>query len=219
MGMASGQAVSPSPTIETIIARMARTRDENRALMHPYKLTRNYKLFAKGKDQAKSDVTAEMTFVPPGKRTYRIVSATGMGLGESIVREMLDGETQIVKQSDSNDILPENYQFKLLPEQEENGRRFYVLELFPKRKEKHLLHAKIWVDPETFRLHRMSGEPGKTPSWWLRDPHITFFYGEVSGMWLQTGSESTVDVRLFGEYKMISRDVAYQFERTAAVSH
>ena len=187
--------------------------------MHPYKLTRNYKLFAKGKDQAKSDVTAEMTFVPPGKRTYRIVSATGMGLGESIVREMLDGETQIVKQSDSNDILPENYQFKLLPEQEENGRRFYVLELFPKRKEKHLLHAKIWVDPETFRLHRMSGEPGKTPSWWLRDPHITFFYGEVSGMWLQTGSESTVDVRLFGEYKMISRDVAYQFERTAAVSH
>jgi len=219
MGMASGQAVSPSPTIETIIARMARTRDENRALMHPYKLTRNYKLFAKGKDQAKSDVTAEMTFVPPGKRTYRIVSATGMGLGESIVREMLDGETQIVKQSDSNDILPENYQFKLLPEQEENGRRFYVLELFPKRKEKHLLHAKIWVDPETFRLHRMSGEPGKTPSWWLRDPHITFFYGEVSGMWLQTGSESTVDVRLFGEYKMISRDVAYQIERTAAVSH
>ena len=192
-----------------ILARMANARDENKALMRPYTLTRNYKLFAKGNDQAKSEVTAEVTFVPPGQRTYKIVRSSGMGLGEKIVRKMLDGETQIVKQSGANDITPENYRFELLPCQEESGRRFYVMELFPRRKDKHLLHAKIWVDSETFRLHRMSGEPGKTPSWWLRDPHITFSYAEVSGMWLQVGSESTVDVRLFGEYRMVSHDIAY----------
>jgi len=198
---------------------MAHARDENRALMRSYTLTRNYKLVAKGNDQAKSEVTAEVTFVPPGKRTYKIVRATGMRLGERIVREMLDGETQIVNQSVANDITPENYRFELLQSQVEIGRRFYVLELFPKRKDKHLLHAKIWVDSETFRLHRMSGEPGKTPSWWLRDPHITFFYAEVSGMWLQVGSESTVDVRLFGEYRMVSRDIAYTMDRSFPLPH
>jgi hypothetical protein len=219
MGVALAQPVAPALGIETIIARMAYTREQNRARMRAYKVTRNYRLFAKGKDQAKSEVTVQVTFVPPGTRAYKVISATGMGLGEKIVREMLDGETQIVKQSESNDIAPENYRFELLPAQEENGRRLYVLELFPKRLDKHLLHAKIWVDPATFRLHRMSGEPATTPSWWLRDPRITFFYAEVSGMWLQVGSESTVDVRLFGEYKMISHDVAYEVETTSTVSH
>jgi hypothetical protein len=211
--------MAPALSIETIIARMAYTRDQNRALMRAYNLTRNYKLFAKGKAQAKSDVTVQVTFVPPGTRGYKVISTMGMGLGEKIVREMLDGETQIVKQSESNDIAAENYRFELLPAQEENGRRFYVLELFPKRPDKHLLHAKIWVDPATFRLHRMSGEPAETPSWWLRDPHITFSYAEVSGMWLQVGSESTVNVRLFGEYTMISRDLAYEVETTSTVPH
>ena len=56
-----------------ILARMAKARDENKALMRPYTLTRNYKLFAKGNNQAKSEVTAEVTFVPPAKRTYKIV--------------------------------------------------------------------------------------------------------------------------------------------------
>ncbi len=218
-GHSSAQAPAPSPTVETIVSRMAQTREENRALMRPYKITRNYKLFAKGKEQAKSDVTAEITFTPPGSRAYKITASSGMGLGEKIVREMLDGETQIVKQSDANDISLENYRFQLLPEQEENGRKLYVLELFPKRQDKHLLHAKVFVDAATFRLIRMSGEPAKSPSWWLRDPHITFFHGEVSGMWLQVGSESTVNVRLFGEYKMVSHDVAYQVSAPRVASH
>jgi len=97
-----------------ILARMAKARDENKALMRPYTLTRNYKLFAKGNDQAKSEVTAEVTFVPPARRTYKIVRSSGMSLGEKIVRKMLEGETQIVEQSGANDITPENYRFELL---------------------------------------------------------------------------------------------------------
>jgi len=219
LGVALAETLSSSLTIEMILARMAKARDENKALMRPYTLTRNYKLFAKGNNQAKSEVTAEVTFVPPAKRTYKIVRSSGMSLGEKIVRKMLEGETEIVEQSGANDITPENYRFELLQCQEEGGRRFYVLKLIPNRKDKHLLHARIWVDSETFRLHRMSGEPGKTPSWWLRDPHIMFSYAEVGGMWLQVGSESNVDVRLFGQYRMVSHDIAYTMGGSLSLPH
>ena len=65
----------------------------------------------------------------------------------------------------------------------------------------------------------MSGEPGKTPSWWLRDPHIMFSYAEVGGMWLQVGSESNVDVRLFGQYRMVSHDIAYTMGGSLSLPH
>jgi hypothetical protein len=205
----------PIPSVETIVARMARTRDENRRRMRPYTFTRTYNLYAKGNEKPKSEVIAEITFVPPGTRTYKVTHASGMRLGEKIVRQMLDTETQIVDQSDSNDISPANYKFQLLSSQEDNGRQFYVLELFPKRADKHLLHAKIWVDSTDFRLYRMSGEPAKSPSMWLRDSRITFSHGEVSGMWLQVASESIVNVRLFGEYRMVSRDTSFDVSKVS----
>jgi len=62
------------------------------------------------------------------------------------------------------------------------------------------------------------GEPSKAPSWWLRDPRITFVYGDVSGMWLHTGSESSANVRLFGPYTMTSHDVEYQIGEPNALN-
>jgi hypothetical protein len=70
------------------------------------------------------------------------------------------------------------------------------------------------VDATTYLLHRMEGEPPEAPSWWLRDARITFIYGDVGGMWLQTGSESTANVRLVGQHTMVSRDVAYEILAT-----
>jgi hypothetical protein len=60
----------------------------------------------------------------------------------------------------------------------------------------------------------MEGAPAQSPSWWLTDARITFFYSDVEGMWLQTASEFTTHVRIFGRHTMISRDVKYE---TAAV--
>jgi hypothetical protein len=94
-----------------------------------------------------------------------------------------------------------------------------VLALNPRRKEKNLLQGRIWVDAATYRLRRTEGEPGKAPSWWIRDAHIVLGYEEVGGMWLQTSSESTADVRFLGEHTMITRDVDYKFsELTTAAT-
>jgi hypothetical protein len=129
---------------------------------------------------------------------------------------MLDHETDIVKDYASTDLTPENYDFRLIREEPLDGQRCYVLEMSPKRKTKTLLRGHIWVDANTYQLRRTEGEPGKAPSWWLRDSRIVLTYGDVRGMWLQTSSESTANVRFVGPHTMVSRDVEYKFSELAA---
>ena len=204
------QTASTVPPMEVIVTRLGEARAENRALFRPYKVTREYKLFGKEKHKPKSQILADISFIPPNSKKFAIQPTHGGALGERIVRQMLEGETEAVKQYGATDVSPANYDFRFVREEEVNGRNCYVLDLLPKRKEKNLLSGSIWVDSKTYMLHRFVGEPGKAPSWWLRDSRITFFYGDVKGMWLQTGSESSANVRIFGPYTMVSRDVDYE---------
>lgn len=219
-GVASLQAQSGAqvPSVETILTRMAQARAENRTRLRPYSVIRNYKLFGKERQTSKAEIIAAVTFVPPDVKHYTIREAHGMGLGENIVRQMLDHEADIVKDYGSTDLTPDNYDFRFVREDELSGQRCYVLEMVPKRKGKTLLHGQIWVDSSTYLLHRTVGEPGKAPSWWLRDSRIVLSYGDVGGMWLQTASESTANVRFVGPHTMVARDVEYGFNELAANS-
>jgi Outer membrane lipoprotein-sorting protein len=215
--MGSVQAQSTSlPTVETILTRMAQARTENRTHLRPYRITREYKLFGKETQATKAEIIADVSFIPPDVKHYAIRQANGMGLGEKIVRQMLDHETDIVKDYGSTDLTPENYDFRLIREEPLDGQDCYVLEMLPKRKGKTLLRGQIWVDATTYQLRRTDGEPGKAPSWWLRDSRIVLVYGDVGGMWLQTSAESTANVRFVGPYTMVSHDVEYKFSELAA---
>jgi hypothetical protein len=214
-GLVQAQS-GPAPTVETIMARMAQARSDNRTRLRPYIVTRDYKLFGTEKQTSKAEIIADVTFVPPDVKHYAILQANGMGLGEKIVRQKLDHETDIVKVYASTDLTPENYDFRLIREEPLDGQRCYVLEMSPKRKTKTLLRGHIWVDANTYQLRRTEGEPGKAPSWWLRDSRIVLTYGDVRGMWLQTSSESTANVRFVGPHTMVSRDVEYKFSELAA---
>jgi hypothetical protein len=129
---------------------------------------------------------------------------------------MLEHETDIVKDYGSTDLTSANYDFRLLREEELNGRNCYVLEMHPHHKDKTLLQGQIWVDAVTYQLRRTEGEPGKAPSWWLRESRIVLIYGDVGGMWLQTASESTANVRFVGPHTMVSRDLEYKMSELAA---
>jgi hypothetical protein len=196
---------------------MAQARAENRTRLRPYRVTRNYRLFGKEKTTTEAEVIADLTVVPPDLKHYAIRQANGMGLGEKIVRQMLERETDIVKDYGSTDMTPSNYDFRFMREEELNGRQCYVLAIFPRRKNNTLLRGQIWVDATSYLLRRIEGEPGKAPSWWLRDARIVLVYGNVGGMWLQTASESTANVRFVGPHTMVSRGVEYKISELAAV--
>lgn len=206
------------PTVDVLLARMTQARAVNQSRLKPYVVTRVYVLVGKEQDNKKSEVTAEVSFVPPNVKTYSIKGAEGSGVGERIVRRMLDGETQIVKDYDLTDYTTANYDFALAGEGEFDGERCYVVGLSPKRKDKTLLRGNIWIDAETYRIRRMEATPAKSPSWWLRDVRVAFSYGEVDGMWLQTASEYTTNVRFFGRHTMTSHDVKYEPSENATAS-
>ncbi len=207
---------SPVPNAESIIAHMIKARSENRARLRPYSVTRDYKLFGKERQTARSEVIARVSFDPPGIKQFVIQQATGLGLGERIVRQMLEHETEIGRNYESTDLSPANYDFHYLREEELDGQRCYVLEMVPRRKDKILLRGQIWVDATTYLLHRTEGQPARSPSWWLKETRVALVYGDVGGMWLQTSSESTADVRFLGRHTMLSRDVDYTMNSLAA---
>jgi hypothetical protein len=213
---ANAQSAPVVPTVEVILTRMARARVENRTQLRPYSVTRNYRLFDTAKLATRAEVIADLTFVPPDRKHYAIRQANGMGLGEKIVRQMLEHETDIVKDYGATDPTAANYNFRFVREEELGDHHAYVLEMVPLRKDKTLLRGHIWVDSANYRLLRTEGVPGKAPSWWLRDSHIVLVYGEVGGMWLQTSSESTANVRFVGPHTMVERDVDYKFSELAA---
>ena len=206
----SAQTEMPRPTAETIVDHMLQARAENRAHFRSYTVTRDYKLFGEQRHQAKSRVIAEIAFVPPDFKEYAIKHTDGSGLGEKIVHRMLEGEVAFAKDYSSTDISQDNYDFRYIGEQDVSGQHCYVLQLLPRRKDKNLLRGNIWVDVNTYLLHRAEGEPARSPSWWLRDVRIVLLYGDVGGMWLQTSSEATADVRILGQSTVVSHDMGYE---------
>jgi hypothetical protein len=54
---------------------------------------------------------AQIDFVPPDKKTYKIIQVRGNSLGEKIVREILDRENESTKKEHSTEISRANYDF------------------------------------------------------------------------------------------------------------
>ncbi len=218
MARASAQTGSSVPTAETIIARMAQARAESRVRLRPYTVTRNYKLFGNDVSKAKSEVVADIAFLPPDSKKYTIQETNGSGMGQILVRRMLAGEAEAEKNHLATDLSADNYDFRFIREADVNGQRCYVLELLPRRKEQHLLRGDIWVDADTYLPRRFEGEFAKSPSWWVRDVSVTFTYGDVGGMWLQTATEAAANVRILGRSTMVSRDVKYKITELVAAA-
>jgi hypothetical protein len=215
---AMAQATGSAPTVDTIAGLMVQARAENRAHLRSYQVTRNYKLFLGSDTQKiKSEVVADVTFVPPRFKKF-VIGETSGGLGEAIVRQMLASEAELLKNQAATDISPANYDFRFINEQELDHQTCFVLELLPRRKDKNLLQGTVWIDSVTYLIRRIEGEPAKSPSMWMHNVHIALGYGDVSGMWLQTMSESTADVLLLGSHRMVSRDTGYQITEDAVAA-
>ena len=91
-----------------------------------------------------------------------------------------------------------------------------MLEISPRRNDKTLLRGRIWLDSTTYLLRRAEGEPARSPSWWLKDARVVLNFSNVGGMWLQTSSEATADVRFLGPHTMTARDVDYSLSTLSA---
>jgi hypothetical protein len=201
-----------------IIAHMRQAQAENRESVGPYSLTRSYRLFgADAPLEPKSAVMAEIAVVPPNSKQYVIASASGSRWGESVVRKTLDREVAFTSNSTPSDITNDNYEFRLVRQDELNGQSCFVLDLLPKRKSKDLLRGTIWIDANTYLPRRVEGAPADNPSWWMKDVRVVVVYGHIGAMWLQTSWQATANIKWFGPSTLVWRDVKYQIGNLAPV--
>jgi hypothetical protein len=86
---------------------------------------------------------AQINFVPPDMKTYKITQVRGNSRVEKIVRELLDRETESAKKRRGSEISRTNYDFVFLRQENFGVAAEYVLGIVPKRKDKYLLRGQM----------------------------------------------------------------------------
>ena len=207
--LAHGQAAD----LHEIVSRMTAAQQDARAKLRAYQAIRRYQIF-KGNER-KTDVTAEVHYLPPQEKSFNITKSTG-GTGEGVVKRALEHEVTATKAPHDYEISANNYDFALLGEDRCHSSNCYVLAITPKRNCKDLIEGKVWIDKGSYLIHKLEGDLAKSPSWWVKKASVKVEYGEVAGMWLQTQSVADAKLRLVGDYRMISRDVDLRAEESVA---
>lgn len=203
---AQEEKVTP-PNLSAILDSLERIGEQNPALSRPYEVTREYKVFHADDPNPISAVTAQISFSPPDTKTFKITDAQGSPNGKKIISAVLEQEVVSAKEGRQRDISRTNYEFVFLREQDYGVVPEYVLHIIPKRKEKGLLLGDIWVDAKTYRIRQIIGIPLKTPSFWIKDLHITVLFAAVNGMWISVSVDAIAAVRFLGIYTLAGHNL------------
>lgn len=202
-------------SVEDIVSRMqaaqAAAKDNPQ-----YMALREYRLSSADSTVPTSTVLARIEYLPPSKKQFTIERTQGSDRGETIVRKVLEHEAQMAEHSHIAELSINNYNFALLGRDTLGGKEFYVLQLNPKRECTELIRGKAWIDPASFLVTRIEGEPAKSPSWWVKSLHVSIDYGRADGMWLILGTRATADLRLLGKNTLTSQNLEVQAVREDA---
>jgi len=198
----AAQAQASPPNLNLILQSLERAEQQNPARLRPHEISREYKGFREDDTRPTSEVTAQVSFTPPNRKTFTITRASGNPRGERIVRALLEQETEPATQFNNRDISRANYDFVFLRQENFGTVPEYVLHIIPKRKDRGLIVGQIWVDEKTFRIRRIQGVPVKSPSIWIRDTYLTLQFAEVQGMWLSVSLDAIATVRFLGRYTL-----------------
>ena len=196
-----------SPDLNLILQRLEDIQHQDPAQSRPYEVTREYKVFRGNDRQPTSEVRAQINFVPPDRKTYKITQAEGNPRGKKMVRELLDRETEAAKKGQRSEINRTNYDFVFLRQENFGVVPAYILRIVPKRKDKYLLRGRIWVDASNFRIRRIDGVPAKSPSFWIKNIHITLQFAQLDGIWVPVSFDAIGTVRLLGQFTLAGLDI------------
>jgi hypothetical protein len=191
-----------SPDLNLILQRLEDIQHQDPSQARPYEVIRAYKVLRGYNPQPISEVMAQITFLPPDTKTYKIIQTKGDSRGERMVRELLDRETDSAKKVHGDEVTRTNYDFVFLRRENFGVVPEYVLGILPKRKDKYLLRGQIWVDASTFRIRRIQGVPARSPSFWITTLHLTMQFATLNGMWVPVSFDAIATIRFLGEYTL-----------------
>src|SRR5436305_7365217 len=139
------------PDLPTLVQRITEAQLDNGNRVKPYSVTREYKVFGADAVRPRTEVVAKVNFLPPNVKSYDIDQSTG-GMGEKIVRHILDHEVDATRDPKTMMITERNYDFNFGGEQANGNIPCYRLRISPKHDRKDLVNATIRVDKDTYRI-------------------------------------------------------------------
>jgi hypothetical protein len=195
------------PDLNSIVDGLEKTEAQNPALSHPYEVTRQYKVFRGDDPKPYSEATADISFTPPDIKTFKVTEQQGGSKGIKIVDAILEQEVASAKAGHRGEINRSNYDFVFVAEQNFGVASEYILHIIPKRKDKGLFLGDIWLDAKTYHIRQIVGVPAKSPSFWIKDLHITVQFAAANGLWIPVFVHAIATVRFFGICTLTGRNL------------
>jgi outer membrane lipoprotein-sorting protein len=195
-----------TPSLDEVVSRLERAQADNQSNLRPYTATREYRVLSGDHDEKlDSQVKAQVSFVPPDKQSFTIESSSGNERGVGAIKRILESESEMRGEGTSAGFTRQNYDFAMDARGATDGHQCYILTLKPKHHEKHLINGRIWVDEQTYLPRKVEGELAKSPSWWVKNVHVTLHFANADGMWLQSSTEAVAELRVFGRHTLTSQ--------------
>jgi hypothetical protein len=195
-------AACPALSTDEVVAHLVQRNLERAQALPAYRSTRKYRTEYRGFPGSRSaEMIVDVTFEPPGTKTFTIRSQTGSKLIiERVFKKLLESEKEAADAENQKRtaLNGDNYIFVLNGCETVADHLMYVLTVEPKIKAKYLYRGTVWVDAKDFAVTRISAEPAKNPSFWIKQTQIEQLYGKVQEFWLPASNRSSTSVRLGG---------------------
>lgn len=225
--LTAGELVAERPSAEEVVSRMLEMNQSRAATLQQYTSQRRYVVdnqhFSK-----RAEVAVQESYLNPGRKELRIVSASGSPfIQHKVIDQLIEAEIEAARDEDRDQTLvtPQNYKFRLIGTEDINDHSCYVLEVTPRVPKKYLMRGRIWVDDVEFAIVRMEGSPAKNPSLWTRKVHFVRRYEKHGPFWLPSSLESESEVLIAGtstlkieyfEYQILAAPMSTANERASS---
>ena len=208
--VASAQDRAPLPSAEDLVSRMMQLDAQRQADLRGYTATRRY--IAVNKDR-RAEMVVHVECASDGAKQFTILSEEGSGsIRKHVFQKLLSEESEASRRGTRNGtrLTPANYQFQLVGLETLETGPAYVLEVSPKTPNKYLIDGKIWVDSNSYSIVRIEGQPARNPSFWVHNVHFVHTYQKVGQFWFASSTDTTSDIRIFGESKLTIENTDYK---------
>jgi hypothetical protein len=242
LAVAAARGQSPAakgagcPTADEVMTRMVEKNGERLAALEHYTTERTYDVHYAGTGgEHKAEIKVRAEYTGPEQKQFTVVEESGSKfICEKVLRKLVESEQEASGRANRIQMAlsPENYDAEIVGEEtiavgDGAPVRTWMLRVTPKVASKFTYKGTVWVSEEDYAVVRISGEPAKSPSWWIDRAHFDSRYVRRGQIWLPGRNVSSSHVRIggeatltidYGSYPVVAAGVVKPLVQTAAAS-
>lgn len=216
--LASAQAGAALPSAEDVVAKMMQFDAQRQSALAGYTATRRYVAVNKNRH---AEMMVHVQCAKDGAKQFTVLSEEGSGsIRKHVFQKLLSEETEASRRATrtSTRLIPANYEFQTVGQETLETGLAYVLAVLPKTANKYLINGKIWVAADDYSIVRIEGHPARNPSFWVHSVHFVHTYQKIGQFWLASSTDTTSQIRIFGESELKIENADYKLSRPESTS-